>query len=481
MCDSGTKYMLNAIPYIERATNTKGLPKGEYYVKELSQPIHGTNRNVTCDNWFTSIPLAKSLHEEPYKLTLFGTIRSNKQEIPEELKNTRSRRRRASNQKKAILQLPHVEKEENVKNELREMCPYQPHHDSGRNSSRTVPAKSDRRKLPRDVSEVIKAKNAILRRAGKYPTCENKSHAHALQQISPSHQAYWGLVKALKTEGAVPTPALRKPDKFIAFDDREKARCLADSMEHQCSENPPYDLEHVRRVEEEVRHRVSLPPKDDLDPITHDQISKHIKGLKIRKAPGRTTISSKALKCSSAPLVALLVAIFNACIQNCYFPTAWKEAVVVGIPKPGKPRDFLADYRPISLLSVLGSTLSPLLYSAYVNSIPRPSTVVQLALFADDTALYLRRAADAPLYVKNSVLHRNVELPTISKFMKDALERFFNIASNHPNPLLVSAVSYEPPPPHHFCRKPRNVLIDPPDDLTVEVEKLLELNKMVID
>lgn len=91
LCDSGTKYMLNAMPYIGRATNTNGLPQGEYYVKELSRPLHGTNRNITCDNWFTSVPLAKSLLQEPYKLTLVGTIRSNKREIPEELKNTRSR------------------------------------------------------------------------------------------------------------------------------------------------------------------------------------------------------------------------------------------------------------------------------------------------------------------------------------------------------------------------------------------------------
>ncbi|GBP22447.1 Probable RNA-directed DNA polymerase from transposon BS [Eumeta japonica] len=36
-----------------------------------------------------------------------------------------------------------------------------------------------------------------------------------------------------------------------------------------------------------------------------------------------------------------------------------------------------------------GSTLSPLLYSAYINDIPRPSSSgVQLALFADDTALF---------------------------------------------------------------------------------------------
>ncbi|GBP05499.1 hypothetical protein EVAR_3011_1 [Eumeta japonica] len=41
-------------------------------------------------------------------------------------------------------------------------------------SSRTVPAKSDRRELPRDVIELIRDKNAALCRAGKYPTCEKR-------------------------------------------------------------------------------------------------------------------------------------------------------------------------------------------------------------------------------------------------------------------------------------------------------------------
>ncbi|GBP05500.1 Mariner Mos1 transposase [Eumeta japonica] len=62
-----------------------------------------------------------------------------------------------------------------------------------------------------------------------------------LSEISLGHKAYWGLAKALKTEGAAPTPALKRPHKSIAFDDREKAECLADSIEHQCSDNPPYN------------------------------------------------------------------------------------------------------------------------------------------------------------------------------------------------------------------------------------------------
>lgn len=46
---------------------------------------------MTCDNWFTSIPLAKKLLQQPYKLTLVGTLRANKREIPEEMKNNRAR------------------------------------------------------------------------------------------------------------------------------------------------------------------------------------------------------------------------------------------------------------------------------------------------------------------------------------------------------------------------------------------------------
>ncbi|GBP86427.1 hypothetical protein EVAR_61126_1 [Eumeta japonica] len=74
-------------------------------------------------------------------------------------------------------------------------------------------------------------------------------------------------------------------------------------------------------------------------------------------------------------------------------------------------------------------------------------------------------------HVMSETLH-STPLPTISKFMKDASERFFYIASSHPNPLLVAAVSYEPPPPNLFWGRPRNVPLDPPDDLTIGMEKL---------
>ncbi|GBP61342.1 Probable RNA-directed DNA polymerase from transposon X-element [Eumeta japonica] len=79
---------------------------------------------------------------------------------------------------------------------------------------------------------------------------------------------------------------------------------------------------------------------------------------------------------------------------------------------------------------------------------------------------FCRQATDAHWCVKNSVLHGDLELPTIYKFKKDASKRFFDMAQNHPNPLIVSAATYEPPPVHHYLKRPWNVLSDPPDALT---------------
>ncbi|GBP86529.1 Probable RNA-directed DNA polymerase from transposon X-element [Eumeta japonica] len=47
---------------------------------------------------------------------------------------------------------------------------------------------------------------------------------------------------------------------------------------------------------------------------------------------------------------------------------------------------------------------------------------------------FCRSATDAHWCVRNSILHRDLELPTISKYMKDASKRFFDFAGSHPNP-----------------------------------------------
>ena len=54
--------------------------------------------------------------------------------------------------------------------------------------------------------------------------------------------------------------------------------------------------------------------------------------------------------------------IINAGFRFKYFPSIWKVAEVIMVPKPGKPTTELTSYRPISLLPILSKVLEKLLY-----------------------------------------------------------------------------------------------------------------------
>lgn len=78
--DSKTYYMLNAIPYLGTVpVRMESVPT--YYVRELSTPIHGNGRNIICNNWFSSIELI-DIMKNKFFLTIVGTIRKNKRQIP---------------------------------------------------------------------------------------------------------------------------------------------------------------------------------------------------------------------------------------------------------------------------------------------------------------------------------------------------------------------------------------------------------------
>ncbi|GBP16717.1 hypothetical protein EVAR_13338_1 [Eumeta japonica] len=126
-----------------------------------------------------------------------------------------------------------------------------------------------------------------------YPTFKYKSRARALQrevkarvqefrnenwsdlteEIVPTHKAFWKVTKALKTEGYIPISPLKKAETTFALDDAEIAECLADSIETQCSHaSPPHDIVHINHIEEEDHCKISLKPKDDLPPVSLNEV-----------------------------------------------------------------------------------------------------------------------------------------------------------------------------------------------------------------
>lgn len=85
-------YTLNLEVYLEKQ------PDGPYalgnsacdVVLRLIEPISGTGRNITTDNFFSSVPLCQELLEE-HRLTMVGTLRNNKREIPINFLDTKNK------------------------------------------------------------------------------------------------------------------------------------------------------------------------------------------------------------------------------------------------------------------------------------------------------------------------------------------------------------------------------------------------------
>ncbi|GBP68346.1 hypothetical protein EVAR_31336_1 [Eumeta japonica] len=86
---------------------------------------------------------------------------------------------------------------------------------------------------------------------------------------------------------------------------------------------------------------------------------------------------------------------------------------------------------------------------------------------------------------------RTLYLMSIKPVMMYASPVFAHVASNIINKLHTVqnkfcsksgrrslVASYEPPPAHHFLRRPWSILSDPPNALTTEVERLIEVRNM---
>lgn len=96
LADSRSSYFYNAYIYTGRGSDSRGLNEEEKKLKlpsqsvvRLCKPIEKTNRNITADNWFSSLEIVHELRKRG--LTYVGTLRKNKREIPPDFQANRSR------------------------------------------------------------------------------------------------------------------------------------------------------------------------------------------------------------------------------------------------------------------------------------------------------------------------------------------------------------------------------------------------------
>lgn len=106
-----------------------------------------------------------------------------------------------------------------------------------------------------------------------------------------------------------------------------------------------------------------------IEDITPHEVTSLIKGLPSRKSPGFDSVTSLHLKNLPITAVTLLTFILNFFLSAAVFPTSWKNAKVITLPKPGKNPTYPQNLRPISLLSTISKLYERILLRRIWNHI----------------------------------------------------------------------------------------------------------------
>ncbi|KAL4143778.1 hypothetical protein QTP88_006064 [Uroleucon formosanum] len=154
--------------------------------------------------------------------------------------------------------------------------------------------------------------------------------------------------KLLNKTPATPATHLLIGPNGLTYKDEEKAELFADTYEQQFKSSTGPDMPEVTDLIYSIRTSRSsncYTSPGIVQPIVNK--------ISIRKAPGANSITNTAIKLLPRKIVLLLTHILNGCLRIGHFPTSWKYATVITIPKPGKDHRHPANYRPTALLSSL--------------------------------------------------------------------------------------------------------------------------------
>ena len=143
----------------------------------------------------------------------------------------------------------------------------------------------------------------------------------------------------------------------------------ADAIASQLVRNGKYeavDRKSSRLVSQEVSDLWRATTSDTVnisDSFLQREFAAALQHLKPGKAPGPHSIFPELILHAGASLKSWLRDFLSSCLRRLKIPKIWKRALVVAIPKPGKPVEDPKRYRPISLLCVPYKILEELIYA----------------------------------------------------------------------------------------------------------------------
>ena len=198
------------------------------------------------------------------------------------------------------------------------------------------------RENPDLVRQARKSFRAVVRKA------KREYWKRQVEAVTTDAQVF-KLMRWAKPRPAAEPPPLQIEENRWLSDPRERASALRDILLARfSSENDIPTWENGQEV------RIPWDTEISLEDVTNATISVN------DTAPGADKITVRLLKSCWYHLGPLVKDLYQACLKIGHFPTAFRVADVVLLPKPGRNLSTAKGWRPISLLSSLGKGLERL-------------------------------------------------------------------------------------------------------------------------
>jgi hypothetical protein len=179
----------------------------------------------------------------------------------------------------------------------------------------------------------------------------NESVRQRLVNITPNGRGAHNLWKATK-ENLQPqqcSPPIRTGQTW-ARTAEEKCEAFAN---HLANIFQPNDTDEPEDPEIDKIIKQDFQLCQPLRPTSPREVTREIRKLDSKKAPGFDLITARLLKELPKKAIVFLTILINATLRTFHVPALWKTSEIIMIHKAGKPPSEPSSYRPISLTPVL--------------------------------------------------------------------------------------------------------------------------------
>lgn len=181
---------------------------------------------------------------------------------------------------------------------------------------------------------------------------------------------YWQQIKKLSKYKISHSKCEILNNNEIISDDKIVARLFRDHWEQifGYSENDNFDINNKQAVQDCVQEYFSVDQHGGYGEIGEEEYFESLMSGK-NTAPGNDNIHRKVLKQLNDKIHQTIIKIMNYCLLMEYFPKEWKKGTIINIPKPNTDHRNIKNYRPITLLPVIGKVFEKIIQKRLQESV----------------------------------------------------------------------------------------------------------------